>query len=77
MKLVLQYKQKGDKPEIVFSSNDNQEVADKFDELKGDSFSTEIWTLGFRQKAYYGEPKVKKPEVKKATKKAALPKTED
>jgi len=71
MKLVLQYKQKGDKPEIVFSSNNNQEVADKFNDVKDGSFSTEIWTLGMRQKAYYGDVKKieKKPIVKKTVKK--------
>ena len=77
MKLILQYKQKGEKPEVVFSSNNNQDVKDEFDTLKDDgSFSTEIWTLGMREKAYYGEKKqVKKPAVKKA-KKAVLPKSE-
>jgi hypothetical protein len=77
MKLVLQYKNKGDKPEVVFSSNNNQEVVDKFDAVKKDSFSTEIWTLGMRQKAYYGDVKeVKKPIVKKVAKKKE-PKVEE
>lgn len=70
MKLVLQYKNKGDKPTVVFSSNNNQEVVDQFETIKKDSYSTEIWTLGMRQKAYYGDVKeVKKPTVKKVAKK--------
>ena len=70
MKLILQYKQKGDKPEVLFSSNNNQDVRDAFEaEKENGSFSTEIWSLGMREKAYYGEKKiVKKPVAKKAKK---------
>ena len=77
MKLILQYKQKGEKPEVVFSSNNNQDVRDEFETQKNNgSFATEIWSLGMREKAYYGDKKqVKQPAVKKA-KKAELPKSE-
>ena len=76
MKLILQYKQKGDKPEIVFSSNVNQEVVDAFEKCKNNgSFATEIHSLGFREKAYYGEKAIVKKTVAKKAKKA--PKSEE
>tara|TARA_B100002019_G_scaffold209744_1_gene182339 strand:- start:214 stop:450 length:237 start_codon:yes stop_codon:yes gene_type:complete len=67
MKVVITYKKKGDKPVLSFASNNNQEALDFLNDNKDKYFCTEIWTLGMRQKAYYGKP-IEEP-VKKATKK--------
>lgn len=75
MKLVLQYKNKGDKPSVIHSSNVNSDAIQAFNESKEGGFLTEIWTLGVRQKAYYGSGKA--PLAKKAVKKAKPEVSED
>jgi hypothetical protein len=69
MELVITYKQKGDKPTVVFSSTNKQEVQDKLVEVKDDNYLTEIYTLGLRKKAFFGTPKSEAPKKQVAKKK--------
>ena len=79
MELIIAYKDKGEKPVVLFSSTNKQEVLDKMEEIKGQNYLTEIWTLGMRKKAYYGkaiEAEPKKAVTKKVAKKKSVTVTE-
>jgi len=69
MKLLIAINRKGDEPKIVFSSNDKQAVQDELDKVKEGNYLTEVWTLGMRTKAYFGQGILKAPAKKVAKKK--------
>lgn len=76
MKLLIAINKKGDEPKIVFSSNNNQAVQDELDKVKEGNYLTEVWTLGMRTKAYYGQGIVKKAPAKKVAKKKVVTESE-
>ena len=66
MKLVFKYAKKNAEPELVCMSQKGDEIQKALESVK-DEYLSEVWTLGMRLKAHYGEGKpavAEKPKPK-------------